>query len=125
MSLTQRPHLHLQAAKLRIMHRHGSMADHLHFAHTLLAPLHLSAVPCVATSQPSMCLHFPTLTSQVQSRAGVSLLRSCSALQSEQEGSPALQEVPEAGKVLLWEQQRDHLLKHLSRAQTRAALRRM
>ena len=54
-----------------------------------------------------------------------SLLTSCSALQSVQDGSPALQEVPEAGKVLLWEQQRDHLLKHLSRAQTRAALRRM
>ena len=70
-------------------------------------------------------MHPPTPTPQVQGRADVSLLRSCSAVQSVQEGSPALQEVPEAGKVLLWEQQRDHLLKHLSRAQTRAALRRM
>ena len=61
----------------------------------------------------------------LQGRAAVSLLRSCSALHKVQEGSPALQEVPEAGKVLLREEQRDHLLKHLSRAQTRAALRRM
>ena len=36
-----------------------------------------------------------------------------------------MREIPEAGSALMWEQQHDRLVKHLSRAQTRAALRRV
>ena len=51
MSLTRHPRQHLQAAKLRIMHRHGSMAIHLPLALTLLAMVHLLAGPKAATLQ--------------------------------------------------------------------------
>ena len=128
MSMSPGPHQRLQAAKLRTTHRHSSGADHLPLALSLLVLLQLSAGPGAATLQQGECRileRTPSPTPQLQGRAGVSLLITWSALQSVQEGSLALQEVPEAGKVLLWEQQRDHLLKHLSRAQTRAALRRM
>lgn len=37
----------------------------------------------------------------------------------------AFQQISEAGSAIMWEQQRDRLVKHLSRAQTRAALRRV
>ena len=42
-----------------------------------------------------------------------------------QAAGAAFQEIPEAGSAIVWEQQRDRLVKHLSRAQTRAALRRV
>ena len=42
-----------------------------------------------------------------------------------QAGAAPVREMPEAGGALVWEHQHDCLMKHLSRAQTRAALRRV
>ena len=47
------------------------------------------------------------------------------ALVRLQAAGAAFQEIPEVGSAIVWEQQRDRLMKHLSRAQTRAALRRV
>ena len=63
-------------------------------------------------------------TSSTMGHPPTSILQQGQALDA-QAGAAPTGDVPEAVNTLVWEQQHDRLMKHLSRAQTRAALRRV